>query len=254
MRPRRNRPLVHHRHRACRATSSPPPARSSRCSSTTSTICRRPCARTWRAAASEVARAQTDRRRGSRTIRALAAVARRDSHRRSRCGSTSSRCAARSSSGSSRSSRRCRPRRAIGSTKSRACIVEKLLSTPTEQLKALGDAERLEAYLEAVTRLFGLDESRDRPAAAAIERVSDATPRRRAGTAPDRVASRRVTNSRHLRIGTRGSQLALWQARTVAARIAAAGGPACTSSSPSRRPATACRRRRCRKLAASVSS
>ena len=31
-----------------------------------------------------------------------------------------------------------------------------------------------------------------------------------------------------LRLGTRGSKLALWQARTVAARIAAAGGPACT--------------------------
>ena len=30
-----------------------------------------------------------------------------------------------------------------------------------------------------------------------------------------------------LRLGTRGSQLALWQANTVAARIAAAGGPAC---------------------------
>jgi hydroxymethylbilane synthase len=31
-----------------------------------------------------------------------------------------------------------------------------------------------------------------------------------------------------LRIGTRGSQLALWQANTVAARIAAAGGPDCS--------------------------
>src|SRR5882762_4719791 len=30
-----------------------------------------------------------------------------------------------------------------------------------------------------------------------------------------------------LRLGTRGSQLALWQANTVAARIAAAGGPLC---------------------------
>ena len=30
-----------------------------------------------------------------------------------------------------------------------------------------------------------------------------------------------------LRLGTRGSQLALWQANTVAARIAAAGGPVC---------------------------
>ena len=33
--------------------------------------------------------------------------------------------------------------------------------------------------------------------------------------------------SDELRIGTRGSQLALWQANTVAARIAAAGGPPC---------------------------
>src|SRR6266699_1802424 len=30
-----------------------------------------------------------------------------------------------------------------------------------------------------------------------------------------------------LRLGTRGSQLALWQANTVAARIADGGGPAC---------------------------
>jgi hydroxymethylbilane synthase len=32
---------------------------------------------------------------------------------------------------------------------------------------------------------------------------------------------------RELRLGTRGSQLALWQANTVAARIAASGGPPC---------------------------
>jgi hydroxymethylbilane synthase len=36
-----------------------------------------------------------------------------------------------------------------------------------------------------------------------------------------------VIVSPDLRIGTRGSQLALWQANTVAARIAAAGGPPC---------------------------
>jgi hydroxymethylbilane synthase len=30
-----------------------------------------------------------------------------------------------------------------------------------------------------------------------------------------------------LRIGTRGSQLALWQANTVAARIVETGGPSC---------------------------
>jgi glutamyl-tRNA reductase len=35
-------------------------------------------------------------------------------------------------------------------------IVEKLLLMPTEQLKALGDAETVGAYAEAVTRLFGL--------------------------------------------------------------------------------------------------
>ena len=36
-----------------------------------------------------------------------------------------------------------------------------------------------------------------------------------------------MDNTVELRLGTRGSQLALWQANTVAARIAAAGGPAC---------------------------
>lgn len=35
------------------------------------------------------------------------------------------------------------------------------------------------------------------------------------------------TGSHELRLGTRGSQLALWQARTVAARIAESGGPPC---------------------------
>jgi glutamyl-tRNA reductase len=35
-------------------------------------------------------------------------------------------------------------------------IVEKLLLTPTEQLKTIGDTETVEAYTEALTRLFGL--------------------------------------------------------------------------------------------------
>jgi glutamyl-tRNA reductase len=38
-------------------------------------------------------------------------------------------------------------------------IVEKLLLTPTEQLKAAGDAEALAAYTEALTRLFALSEA-----------------------------------------------------------------------------------------------
>ena len=37
-------------------------------------------------------------------------------------------------------------------------LVEKLLLTPTEQLKALGDAEASVSYAEALTRLFGLSE------------------------------------------------------------------------------------------------
>ncbi|HEX3701966.1 MAG TPA: glutamyl-tRNA reductase [Vicinamibacterales bacterium] len=40
-------------------------------------------------------------------------------------------------------------------------IVEKLLLTPTEQLKALGDAETVGAYAEALTRLFALTEDTD---------------------------------------------------------------------------------------------
>jgi hydroxymethylbilane synthase len=36
-----------------------------------------------------------------------------------------------------------------------------------------------------------------------------------------------VASHRELRLGTRGSQLALWQANTVAERLAAAGGPRC---------------------------
>jgi glutamyl-tRNA reductase len=38
-------------------------------------------------------------------------------------------------------------------------LVEKLLLMPTEQLKALGDADTVTAYSEALTRLFGLDEA-----------------------------------------------------------------------------------------------
>jgi len=41
-------------------------------------------------------------------------------------------------------------------------IVEKLLLTPTEQLKALGDADTVGAYAEALTRLFGLQPDKPR--------------------------------------------------------------------------------------------
>src|SRR5262249_51622096 len=39
-------------------------------------------------------------------------------------------------------------------------IIEKLLLTPTEQLKSLTDAETVGAYTEALTRLFALDDDR----------------------------------------------------------------------------------------------
>ena len=40
-------------------------------------------------------------------------------------------------------------------------IIEKLLLTPTEQLKGLGDHGTLAVYSEALTRLFGLTPSPD---------------------------------------------------------------------------------------------
>ena len=51
-------------------------------------------------------------------------------------------------------------------------IVEKLLLTPTEQLKAVNDADTVGAYSEALTRLFGLgDEDSDDQADRADRRV-----------------------------------------------------------------------------------
>jgi glutamyl-tRNA reductase len=51
-------------------------------------------------------------------------------------------------------------------------IVEKLLLTPTEQLKAVTDADTVGAYAEALTRLFGLgDEDRDEDAERGERRV-----------------------------------------------------------------------------------
>ena len=122
-------------------------------------------------------------------------------------------------------------------------IVEKLLLTPTEQLKSLGDAETVGAYSEALTRLFGLTpqprrrrraepeprRAERRRSSVAIVASSRSSDRRSADIAS---ADRASTNDDHaaipLRLGTRGSQLALWQAHTVAARCSReAGGPPC---------------------------
>jgi glutamyl-tRNA reductase len=56
-------------------------------------------------------------------------------------------------------------------------IVEKLLLTPTEQLKVVGDADTVSAYSEALTRLFGLDEA-ERAPRGRVEQFRSASRRR----------------------------------------------------------------------------
>jgi hypothetical protein len=60
-------------------------------------------------------------------------------------------------------------------------IIEKLLLTPTEQLKSIGDSDTVEAYAEALSRLFDLTEptvARGTPADARAGKV-EAFPRNR---------------------------------------------------------------------------
>src|SRR5436309_1765617 len=57
-------------------------------------------------------------------------------------------------------------------------LIEKLLLTPTEQLKSLSDADTVGAYSEALTRLFGLAEPEERPNVESFGRSRP--PRRRA--------------------------------------------------------------------------
>jgi glutamyl-tRNA reductase len=52
-------------------------------------------------------------------------------------------------------------------------IVEKLLLTPTEQLKSVNDADTIGAYAEALTRLFGLTEQDDAASDAPRRTASD---------------------------------------------------------------------------------
>jgi glutamyl-tRNA reductase len=56
-------------------------------------------------------------------------------------------------------------------------IVEKLLLTPTEQLKALGDADTVGAYSEALTRLFGLADQEEPRTVEPFARNRSRTPR-----------------------------------------------------------------------------
>ena len=82
-------------------------------------------------------------------------------------------------------------------------IVEKLLLTPTEQLKAIGDTETVGAYSEALTRLFGLgpeqpDETGEHAprAVGRVEPFSREGRSKRASTGSDRSEPRERRESR----------------------------------------------------------
>ena len=168
----------------------------------------------------------------------------------SRCASGSKTSAAPSSSGWTSSCRRCRPTRAARVDEITHLIVEKLLLTPTEQLKSLGDSDTVGAYAEALTRLFDLADAERR----ADGERSRAEPRGRGNV--EAVPSQPVS------IAT----LTPWIRNFDSARAAAssrcgrripwrraspppAGRPAASSSSGP--PAIACRTRRCPRSAAS---
>ena len=110
-------------------------------------------------------------------------------------------------------------------------IVEKLLLTPTEQLKALGDAETVGAYAEALTRLFGLAEQAERDDAPRRRRRASSRSRARrtaaradAGPRPDRGGLRagpgRAFSPQPPRAGGRRRVLARRSTPTSPSRIA----------------------------------
>ena len=94
-------------------------------------------------------------------------------------------------------------------------IIEKLLITPTEQLKALPDQELLSSLRRRLSHLFALgdrddDEDDDEPGPPGGKGRGSSSGRDALGSAAD---------------WTRGSTLALWQAREVARRLEAVGEP-----------------------------
>ncbi len=102
-------------------------------------------------------------------------------------------------------------------------LVEKLLLTPTEHLKTVGDDTLVVAYAEALHRLFAL--TPPNPDAKSKPRRQEQRGRKARGsrTAARPRSAAPLTTPRVLRIATRGSRLALWQAQTVSDRLRAAG-------------------------------
>ena len=146
---------VHHRHRRAARRRARRPARSSRCSSTTSTICRRPCARTWRGAPARSsapkrssARRSSGSRRGCSRARSFPTVValrqRFEAIRRAELERLESKLAA------------LPPEARARVDEITHLIVEKLLLTPTEQLKALDDEAAGGRLHRRADRLFKL--------------------------------------------------------------------------------------------------
>ena len=231
--PPRRPAAVHHRHRGPARRRSGGRRASSRCSSTTSTICSRSSATTWRGAAPRWRAPKPSSTRKSTAFMTWA---------RSRSAMPTV-VALRQRFEAIRQAElvRLQPRLAALPPDGRArvdeitrLIVEKLLITPTEQLKALADREVLMVYADALSHLFALGPipaapagGPPRPRRLTRSPRSDARERRSrepdgARPEPRRRRDRRVTagTHRHAR-----QPLALWQANAVAAALAAPAAP-----------------------------
>ncbi len=201
-----------------------------------------------------------DRRRGGREVRRLAAIARRDSDRRRAApavrGDPPRRARAARVQAVGAAARGPRPRRRNHAAHRREAAAARRPSssrrsaTPTRSAPTRKRSRACSA--SARTADAASPDAAD--AGATTDRREDrrvepfARPKNRTGELTG------VPRPRELRLGTRGSQLALWQANRVAAEIAGARRSRVRASSSSRPPAIGCRTRRCPKSAASGSS
>ena len=136
--------------------------------------------------ASEVARAETIVSEEVEQVRHVAAIARRDTDRR-RAPPAVRRRPAREVERSIAANLPPEMRERVDDIT--RLVVEKLLLTPTEQLKSLSDAETVGAYSEALTRLFGLRRHAGADAGRSRRQV-EAGPRRSTRRSPRRAVVR----------------------------------------------------------------
>ena len=241
---------VHHRHRRCRATSMPAVGSSTRCSCTTSTTCRRSCRRTWRGARRRSQRAERSSCGGSGRFTAWmqsreimpTVVALRQRFEES---------AWRSSNGSNRKLAPLPPEARARVDEITHLIVEKLLLTPTEQLKSASDETLAVAYSDAVNRLFALqppkgtdesgravdDQPRSGSARAAVRSRSGRRARWRACSS-SRARGRDRHRSRRTAIASRTRRSRKPAARACSSRRSKTPAGGQRSTSPSTAPRT----------------